>query len=58
LTVRVIIADAFGCVVREWQYGQGITSDLRHRANVRHAHHQCAGDMQHTPERQHVKEAK
>jgi hypothetical protein len=31
LTVRVIIADASGCVVREWKYGQGITLDLRHR---------------------------
>jgi hypothetical protein len=27
----VIIADASGCVVREWKYGQGITLDLRHR---------------------------
>jgi hypothetical protein len=25
LTVRVIIADAFGCLVREWKYGQGIS---------------------------------
>ena len=25
LTVRVIIADAFGCLVREWIYGQGIS---------------------------------